>query len=241
MRVDPKAAPVARRVHKRGLIKKAHFVSPNKCPGVIQCESRLEASGAIVMGLDPRVVLLRPQPVTFDLDTGRIYASREAMDKECAAPARRRNIYTPDFEAHFTNKKAFVEFKHSALIKMRPKTLELPSVLRRFGYRLIIVDETYLPEVFVQNMRLLSPLLNASLADADRERIACASRQPVQIRMLLEDELTHHSILSLIAQGRLVCDLMGSRLSGGTRVVWSEEVPRHLMHLPFDEMEILDA
>lgn len=233
MRIDPKAEPTSRRVYKRGQQKKVHLIAPNKCLGMIQTESRLEASGAIAMSLDPRVVSFRPQPITFDLQTGRRYASKEAMLSEIKIAPGQQRVYTPDFEATFPRGKTYVEFKHSALIRKNPKTLTLPSILARYGYRLIIVDESFLPETFVQNIRLLNISLKSQPENDTAEKITLACKHAVPIRQLLDQGFDQSAILTLVANSELTCDLINSRLNKNTLISTSAVTANHLMQLPF--------
>lgn len=78
MRIDRHAPPTARRVHKRGMKKRAGKMSGVKFPGVIQLESQMEAALVRCMQVDPRVVSLKPQPCTIDMGTGRAFANKEA-------------------------------------------------------------------------------------------------------------------------------------------------------------------
>ena len=232
MRIDPRAAPTSRRIHKRGQKKKVHLVAPGKCRGMIQAESRLEVSGAIAMGLDPRVVSFRPQPVTFDLNTGRNYVTKEDLILETAKVSNTRTIYTPDFEVTFPRGKVYVEFKHSGLISRAPATLMLPSILARYGHRLILIDESYLPETFVQNTRLLHIASKARIDPEASEPILAGCEKPVSIGHLCAQGYSQNSILALIASGGLMCDLVSSRLTRKTSVTKSDHA-EHLMQLPF--------
>jgi len=98
MRVDKQAAPTARRIHKRGQMKKAHNISVKKSPGIIKLESRLETSGAIALSLDPRVRSFRPQPMTIDMNTGRLFHSKEHLYRSFEGSRVKPRPFTPDFE-----------------------------------------------------------------------------------------------------------------------------------------------
>ena len=140
MKIDRKSHPVARRVQKRGQKKKAHYSSAGGAH-LMQMESRLETSGAVAMGLDPRVFSIRSQPMTFDLLSGRAYPSVAALQEAQKLYGFRCVKYTPDFEADLGGSNVLVEVKHSELINQSPKVLEYPSILARYGYRLIVLDD----------------------------------------------------------------------------------------------------
>ncbi|WP_134679438.1 hypothetical protein [Paracoccus ravus] len=230
MRIDSKAEPVARRIHKRGMKKKAHWVAPPKCKGLIQTESRLEASAAIAIGLDPRVTSFRPQPASFDLATGRKYRSAKALSEATSGKGR---CYTPDFEVKLGRAIVYVEVKHSALIRKYPDTLLLPRMFAGFGWKLILVDENLLCDTFVQNTRLIWPWYGHAVADQTVQALQEECREPRSFASLTEGGRTQADILSLLASGHLATDLAGARLNSRSLIITAAGVATDLMRLPF--------
>tara|TARA_R110002049_G_scaffold294681_1_gene481436 strand:+ start:2516 stop:3307 length:792 start_codon:yes stop_codon:yes gene_type:complete len=232
MRIDPKAAPTSRRIHKRGQKKKVHLIAPGKCRGMIQAESRLEVSGAIAMALDPRVVSFRPQPITFDLATGRGYNHKADLTAQASKISTHKRIYTPDFEVTFPRGKVYIEFKHSGIIRRAPEVLMLPNILARYGHRLILIDESYLPETFVQNSRLLHIATKTRIDPEASKAILTDCEKPMLIGNLCAQGYSQNFVLALVASGGLTCDLATSRLTPKTSVIKSAHA-QHLMQLPF--------
>lgn len=232
MRVDFKSAPTARRIHKRGQQKKAHYTTPGATGRLMQLESRLEASAAIVMGLDPRVADIRSQPVCFDLATGRAYPSKEHLRLAAAENGNRPVEYTPDFKASLPKGPVFIEVKHSALIEMNPKILGYPGVLARYGHRLIIIDDSCLPETFVRNMRLLNISKSAVPKGPDTAKLRKDTDTGANIADLVKKGHSQRNILAALAHGEVTCDVQDERISQQTVIHSSKGLPRHLMELP---------
>lgn len=232
MRVDFKSAPTARRVQKRGQQKKAHYTAPGATGGLMQLESRLEASTAIVMGLDPRVADMRSQPVCFDMATGRAYLSKDHLRATAAENGNRPVEYTPDFEVSLPKGPVFIEVKHSALIEMNPKILDYPGVLARYGHRLIIIDELYLPETFVRNMRLLNISKSAVPKSPDTAKLRTDTDTGASITDLVNQGHSQRNILAALAHGDVTCDVQDERISQQTVIHSSKGLPSHLMELP---------
>ncbi|WP_422040657.1 hypothetical protein [Roseibium sp.] len=234
MRINRTKNPPARRVQKRGQRKKAHYVSLDSTRDLSQLESRLEASAAIVMSLDPRVQSMRSQPICFDLTTGRTYALREELKQATARHAVKPVAYTPDFEVGLGKDPAFVEVKHSKLIALLPEFAEYPTILARFGHRLLILDEEDLPEELHRNARLLQIALRQPVPEADLHAVASACIEPTSFTALKAQGHSERTILVAIGTGVLSCDLRYRRLSGDTVVSDTTGSPVHLMELPFD-------
>lgn len=232
MRVDFKSAPTARRVQKRGQQKKAHYTAPGAAGRLMQLESRLEASAAIVMGLDPRVADMWSQPVCFDLATGRAYLSKNHLRLAAAENGNRPLEYTPDFKVSLPKGPVFIEVKHSALIEMNPKILDYPGVLSRYGHRLIIIDELYLPDTFVQNMRLLNISKSAVSKSPDTTQLRTDADAGASIADLVNKGHSHGNILAALAQGDVTCDVQAERICQQTVIHNSKGLPSHLMELP---------
>lgn len=232
MRVDFKSAPTARRVQKRGQQKKAHYTAPGTTGRLMQLESRLEASAAIVMGLDPRVADMWSQPVCFDLATGRAHPSKGHLRLAAAENGNRPVEYTPDFKVSLPKGSVFIEVKHSALIELNPKILGYPGVLARYGHRLIIIDESSLPETFVRNMRLLNISKSAVSKSPDIEQLRTNTDTGASIADLINKGHSQRNILAALAHGVVTCDVQDKRISQHTVIHSSKGLPSHLMELP---------
>ena len=232
MRVDPKAAPVARRVHKRGQRKKVHYFAPGRIGHLSQLESRLEVGGAAVMGLDPRVMGMRSQPMCFDLTTGRTSASKEQLREATSNHLTRPIEYTPDFEVLLAKGPVLVEVKHSELIAKCPKILQYPSILARYGHRLVILDEKLLTETLVRNMRLLTIALKQPVSRELLDTLVGDCANGRTFSDLVARGHPQRAILDGIARGILTTDLRSERLSEASRISVTSGLPNHLMELP---------
>lgn len=220
MREDKQAAPVARRTHKRGQMKKAHNISVEKSLGIIKLESRLETSAAIALSLDPRVKRFRPQPMTIEMITGRIFRSKEELERSFVGLQSKPHPYTPDFEVTLEDGSLLLEAKHSRLIEKSPEILDYPSILKGFGLRLVVINETFFPEVFCQNIRLLHPYQSHCLSGAETRNIIAASATAGTIGDLIAKHgIPQKLILAAIANGILHAELHDCRLGYATKVL----------------------
>ncbi|MDO5758349.1 MAG: hypothetical protein Q4P24_12760 [Rhodobacterales bacterium] len=231
MKIDRKSHPVARQVQKRGQLKKAHYTSAGSAH-LMQLESRLEASGSIVMGLDPRVRSIRSQPMTFDLATGRTYLSKEALQAAQKLYGLRCVKYTPDFEIDLGGSKLLIEVKHRGLIARNPAILTYPNILFRYGYRLVILDDGILEETYVRNMRLLNI---ARSVRGDNDEVGalaefCGGGMPYG--HCLAAGFEEASLLTAIANGKLTCNVRSARLCHETIVSAEGDTLAHLKELP---------
>ncbi|MBI1495269.1 hypothetical protein [Halocynthiibacter styelae] len=227
MRVDKQADPVARTIHKRGQMKKAHNISLKKSPGIIKLETRLETSMAISLSLDPRVMTFRPQPMTIEMGTGRVFATKAHLHRSFEGLEYKSRPYTPDFEVTLETGIVFIETKHSRLIERSPDALEYPSILKNYGLRLVLVDETFFPEVFCQNIRLLHPYQSCQFSSAEQRMVASAAGMAATIgELTTNQQIPQNLILAAIAQGVLHAELHESRL--GVKTLISAQENRHI-------------
>ncbi|MGC9369436.1 MAG: hypothetical protein ACP5DX_07880 [Paracoccaceae bacterium] len=232
MKKDKRSAPVARDVRKRGDKKKATYASFVKSPGIIQLETRLEANAACTFDCDPRVVGFRPQPMTIELNSGRIFSTKEALFEAYRGTRYKPRPYTPDFEVTLRSGRIFVETRHSAFIEKRPETLDLPDIFKGFGLRLVVIDETGFPETYCQNIRLLRGHLRTEIPAKLAKTFADACREPRPFRDIQAEVGTERAmLLAAIAQGLVEADIVGERLSDRA-IVWSATTRAHLMRLP---------
>jgi hypothetical protein len=232
MKIDRKSHPVARDVRKKGQQKKVHYSSAGRAH-LMQMESRLETSGAIAMGLDPRVLSIRSQPMTFDLLTGRAYPSVAALQDAQKLYGFRCIKYTPDFEADLGGSKVLVEVKHRALINRTPKVLEYPNILARYGYRLILLDDHILEDTYVRNLRLLNnarsvrPFPRTAIADT-----VAACGNAASYGDLLSAGVAEGDLLTALALGHLTFDIRYARLNFDTVISADGDTAAHLKELP---------
>lgn len=233
MRIDRTNEPVARRIHKRGLKKKVHYLAPAG-GRLAEYESRLEASAGVAFGLDPRVSKARTQPMTFDLATGRQFSSKDSLYEWARESGSRPIPYTPDFELEMCSGRVLVEVKHSALIDRDPKILSYPSVLARYGFRLIILDDRILHDTFVRNLRALSLARSYAPSRSEAETAQEICQSWISLRALRSLGYSDPLILGCIAYGHLTCDIQRERISSNTLIRASEGAPTHLMELPLD-------
>ncbi len=233
MRVDKQAAPVARPIHKRGQMKKAHNISLKKSPGIIKLETRLETSTAISLTLDHRVKSFRPQPMTIEMDTGRVFSTKDQLHRAFMGLEYKPRPYTPDFEVTLESETIFIETKHSRLIEKSPEILEYPSIFKSYGLQLIVIDEAYFPEVFCQNIRLLHPYQSLQLSSAEHQKIASAAEMAATLgELITHQQLPQKLILAAISQGVLHAELHTSRLGAATCIFAQKNSHCSLERLP---------
>lgn len=233
MRIDRTNEPTARRIYKRGLKKKVHYLAPAG-GRLAEYESRLEASAGVAFGLDPRVSKARTQPMTFDLATGRQFSSKDSLYEWARESGSRPIPYTPDFELEMCSGRVLVEVKHSALIDRDPKILSYPSVLARYGFRLIILDDHALHDIYVRNLRALSMARSYAPSRSEVETAQADCQRWISLWGLRLRGYSDPLILSCLARGHLICDIQQKRISSETLLRAAEGNPTHLKELPLD-------
>jgi hypothetical protein len=233
MKIDKRAAPTARRIHKRGLMKKVHLLSTHKSDGIMQIEGRHEANGARALALDPRVQYFRPQPMTIELNSGKIFKTKEALFEAFSGSGIKPKAYTPDFEVHLASKSVFLETKPSGLIRKHPEVLEFPEIFRAFGLELIIIDESGFPESYCQNLKLLLLAVRHQLDEGLVSRMVDGSRVPIAFGDLLTRAgVKQDDLLAAIAQGNITFDIVSDILRPQTLVSSQAPTDGHLRRLP---------
>ena len=239
MKVDPNATPTARRIHKRGLQKKASFVSGHKFPGIMQCESMMEADFVQLALLDPRIVTIQSQPFCIEMITGEILPTKSAAidyrrELRSKNPEQQTKIYTPDFLVEWRDgARTLFEIHHSGFLKHNDGTLEYPGILASQGLSLTILTEAFLWGPVAFNAHLLKRhvitngrfQMSASLADA--------AQNPVSIQDLLTlHTISSSDIFAAIANGCLTTDLNTSRLDKQNLVQLSQGNNSYLHVVP---------
>lgn len=234
MKIDPKADSTARRIHQRGKMQKASFLGGRKVSGMIQTESRLEASAVFVAELDPRVAQLSPQPFTIDLSTGRVWERKSDLLERYKGSRHKPRVYTPDFKLLLTSGVTLLlETKHSRLLRDNPDAQLLPDVLARLGLPLLIATDSDLWGPVDHNARLLWPYVGHA-PDADRSgRLTALFSEPHEVGLAFSElGLTQRDVLGAIASGHLACDLLSRRLGPQTLVRTSGGDRSYLELLP---------
>jgi hypothetical protein len=232
MKLDPGADPTARRIYKRGSGRNASFLSTNKIAGMCQGEAQTEATLAYIADLDPRVVRARPQPMSFDLISGRSFATKAALRDACWGDYKPVE-YTPDFELLLrSGERVLAETKLRDEIAKYPQILDLPSILSAFGHRLIIVTDELLRGPLAYNARLLA----APDGSRPPEEVAVLVRSIAGAGTAIKEIMSSAGIgedvvFSLIRSGAIGADLTGSWLIKSS-LVWSTDHPAHLEVLP---------
>ena len=227
MRKDPFADQVARDVHARGQQKRARHITGPKLNGRIKVEGSLESTLCMLLMIDPRVVEIRPQPVTFDLNSGRRFETRNAAQSQNDDRGYRPRVYTPDFLAKLSNgEEVFLEAKHSDVLASDESLRDLPVELAEFGERLIIVTEDLLCKPLQHNVRHLKrelPMAGKIGCTLDDVEQACSISELIAQRRVPQSE-----VLRALLLGHLETDIVNQRIELSTRVAPAAGKTSHL-------------
>lgn len=209
MKIDPNALPAARAIQKRGNNQKANYLSGSKLVGIVQTESRLESVATYAAMIDPRVMTIQPQPLTFDLNTGRSYPTKAELIGQHSGTGYKPKPYTPDLRLNLDNgETVFVETKHTVFLLKNPDHLEMPEVLKQIGHRLLLLTEKELTETFSRNVKHLRPYAGQSLAKSALETIRELGSGPFTLSQAINrTELPQSAFLRAILSGHLKFDL----------------------------------
>jgi len=233
MKKDPTAAPTARRIHKRGLMKAAHFSSSSKASGLMQLESKAEADAVAAMTVDPRVKWFNPQPFTFDLNTGRIYDTKDGLIKKFKGTGYKPRPYTPDFRVTLVSGEVFcLEVKNTRYLKLENGVWPHLQLLESFGYQLILITERELPEILAQNLCLLINYENVPVSEVPEGLLTyCETGVPFE-DLRERFGISQAEVLTWILSGALRADLSSARLGPKSLISASFGCRKHLMELP---------
>ncbi|WP_353329391.1 hypothetical protein [Phaeobacter sp. NW0010-22] len=214
MKIDSRAENPARQAWQKGQKKKSHFLSPRKAQGVIQTESGLEASFAFGCDLHPKVKAIRPQPCTFDLKSGRSYATKAELINKFKGTGYKPKPYTPDFEVHcFGGRRLFVEVRHSRLLQHNDSTLLLPVTFKALGLELLVITDRFLTRDLVHNIRSLQPYLRMSPSNEFLDALSSVGGQTFRLDWLMASlECSQEDLLSSIASGHVAVDFKAGML-----------------------------
>ena len=224
----------ARQVYRHGLQKKVNLVAGSKLRGVQQTESVLESNIAAAAEIDPRVSWIETQPVAFDLNTGRTYATKKIMVEQFAGTRYKPRAYTPDFRLRLdAGNEVYVEGKHTHLLEHAPETLDALSAVRQFGHRIILMTEEDFPSTLVRNLRLLKTANPSPPTAAECKRLSAELRTPTPASHLVENFGISTAVLfAWIRSGTLTCDLFERPLGAQTSLTYGAGCLDHLEVLP---------
>lgn len=171
-------------------------------------ESAMEATLAFCAMVDPRVASMRPQPATFDLNTGRAYTNKEALRSKHKGSGYTPKEYTPDFLCAFHDgTSAYYEVKHRRFFDDNPDYLELPALFAEFGLKLVLVTDATLRGPLDHNSRLLRPYVGAQTREDNVSRLTEAVDQPTRIKDLVGLGFTQKELFTAILTGILAVDI----------------------------------
>ncbi|MCW3783228.1 Tn7 transposase TnsA N-terminal domain-containing protein, partial [Defluviimonas salinarum] len=205
---DDRPAP-ARVIHALGLQKKVNLLSGTKMSGVNQLESMLESNVAIAAEVDPRVIKIECQPVTFDLNTGREYAAKQDLVSTGHDRGYKPWVYTPDFRFTLRDGSTiFVEGKGTRWLGRHEDFPQVIAAVRGLGHRIEMVTEGLFPDTLVRNLRLLKPHVGSTECMPEWSREPVAADHPLPARRLLEaTSLTQRHLFLGLLRGIFSCDL----------------------------------
>lgn len=231
---DDKEPTPARVIHALGLQKKVNLLSGTKLTGVNQLESMLETNIAIAGEVDPRVVTIETQPLTFDLNTGREYALRSDIQIEVHERGYKPWIYTPDFRfTLFDGTQIFVEGKGTRWLEKHQDFENVIVAVRGLGHKIVLVTESLFSKDLVRNLRLLKPLVSSTEEPLEWHHSNMPEEQPVSAKhLLLENSMTQRQLFLGLLSGMFHCDLSAAPLGPKAMISFGNGETRHLEVLP---------
>lgn len=207
-----------------------YFYDSLKAGGVIAVESRLERLNAQLADLDPNVRTIRAQPITIDVETGKVFSSRAELN---AAREQRKSgkagerYYTSDFAFGVAWRDVYVEAKDERYFggeKYWAKVNRAADILRTSGHGFAVVcfPRTEL-EAIEWNASVLTCYRHARLPRlAPREQELAASylahgERPLG-EVLLRCGLSNRHSPALFLEGVVQADLRRGRISSNLLV-----------------------
>ncbi|KUJ77747.1 hypothetical protein [Ruegeria profundi] len=235
MKENKFANPTMRRVHKRGMQKRASKMAGTKFRGVIQLESHMEVTLVCCLEIDPRVLSLKTQPCTISLASGRVFRDKNALEAHLGRAGRKNPIYTPDFEVLLKDgTKSLLDAKHSAHIEKKPEYLLYPELLQSFGLSLLMVTEELLQGPLYYNARLLAPWVGKKCPAHVLEQLSDMGDDSSSYRDLhLHHGLSQGEICMALLNGLLKFDITASRLRQASALEANDGCTRFLEVLKF--------
>lgn len=231
---DDKEPTPARIIHALGLQKKVNLLSGTKLIGVNQLESTLESNIAIAGEVDPRVIKIETQPLTFDLNTGREYALKSDIITEVHERGYKPWIYTPDFR--FTLRdgtQTFLEGKGTRWLEKHPDFKDVVAAVRGLGHRIALVTEAFFSDDLARNLRMLKPLVGATGELLEWPHLQGLNVQPVSAKHLLhENSMIQRQLFLGLLTGLFHCDLSAAPLGPKAMIGFGNGETSHLEVLP---------
>ncbi len=242
--------PMARPLGARGDQKRSHLVGSHKMRDALNVETRDEGPTAIAIDIDPRVVALYAQPLSFRLDLQQVFETKkEARQAHPCVKAGSKGpqglecVYTPDFLVELTNPvPLIVESKSDKEIEKRQADMERrKKVLSKLGYRfLVIPNSTFDPKGFHQNLVDTRDALR-SLANRDCSvvieiagKVVNRFSAPFALGEVWSEIQPISDIHIAVAGGLVGYDLRAGKLSRDTKMWPAHGELAHLQILPLE-------
>lgn len=234
MKIDKTGHPAARAIHTRGMRQKAHHVGSPKAQGVVQLESLLEVTFLGLCELDPRVVEVVPQPLTFDLNTGRTYRAKQDLLDQFAGTGVIPRPYTPDFRVSLIcGRDVLVETKAEYFIQQDPKFAGYPEMIADFGYELHLLSEIDLTTEMQLNVKLLRQHVGKSYDLGLRDALKRLPYEDLTFRRAIQRlGCTQGDLLRALLLGHISTN-MWEKVTLDSRFVAGSTCQIHLQVLPF--------
>jgi hypothetical protein len=230
---DDKYNDPARTIYKRGLQKKVNRQTSGKAFGIVDTESELESITLIAADLDPRVRRVRPQPCTFDLNTGDAYPSKQALMDAVRGTRYKPWCYTPDFLLELVDgSKVFVESKHTRFLERHPTFSAVPIAMADYGHRYAIVTERMLPRPLQRNLRTLKVSPTVPLSADQRSWLIDDCPSSLLFREIEDLGFGRNSVYTAIREGYLAAALDQKPFNDRTVLAHSAGSTAHLEVLP---------
>lgn len=230
---DEYAPSPARVIYAHGLQKKVNLISGRKITGVNQTESMLESNIVVAAHVDPRVIKVEAQPLTFDLRAGREYASKSELNSLQQPTGYKPWIYTPDFRVTLRDgSRVLVEGKHTSWLDQNPDFERVLIAVGDLGYRISLITEALFSSNLVRSLRLLKPLAGAQYETLAPPVLDLAADGPVQAAKFLSSGMSQRSLLLALLSGRLRFNLAAQPLGPGTWIEKGDGSTSHLEVLP---------
>jgi hypothetical protein len=224
----------ARVIHALGLQKKVNLLSGTKLIGVNQLESMLETNIAIAGEVDPRVVNIETQPLTFDLNTGREYTLRSDIQTEVHERGYKPWIYTPDFRFTLSDgTQVFIEGKGTRWLEKHQGFENVIATVHGLGHKIVLITEAFFSKDLVRNLRMLKPLVRATEELLAWPHLHKLNGQPVSAKhLLLENSMTQRQLFLGLLSGLFHCDLSAAPLGPKAMIGFGNGATSHLEVLP---------
>lgn len=214
------AALPARKIYKRGDQKKVNQIAGAKMAGVQQTESMNESNVVMAGAIDPRVAIVKAQPSTFDLNTGRQFSTRKDAQETGKSGGYKPRIYTPDVLFKLVSgAEVFIEAKHTKWLERRPEYFDDLQSFGEMGHRILLVTEQTFTTALVRNIRMLKPYVDRVPTEQQVRSLRSAVHRPIKVAdMMSTAGLTQADLMVGIAHGLVRFDMRAGVLGPRTVV-----------------------